>query len=396
MRKLKNLLILFLILVTISSSSVYSSLSVIYRTNFPTYQLVDPTESCGKLSCTGGENDHIRSSVGSSISGFPVTLQYNNKIDFISWRVINPNKVPQNTVLYIYIFISQIAIASGSKAVLCGFGRHSAMEFGGIFLVMSETQLWTAFNERLYEASIEDFIYGLESKPSRQSPVSFDKSSDLVVVLKIKYIDLKHIYVYNMTVIQNNQVILDDQINSYYNISDHPSYYNCRFVVVVVGKYQVTVEDMFVSYDAPNVLLGSGGTGSGGGTGGDVPQEPPPGGGQTPGFIYPPPPDILINVTAPPTWLYILFDLVKQGRMVEATYYLYSWALGGYMFFIALLVVLGSFSCYLRGGLTAVSVFLLLTGALLYILLPPEIHTMAQIIIILGIAILLYKVVTNE
>ncbi|RLF09340.1 MAG: hypothetical protein DRJ62_06895 [Thermoprotei archaeon] len=304
--------------------------------------------------------------------------------------MINPSKVPENTVLYIYMFFSQISIASGSAAKLCGFVQHDGTGTFGIFLIMSDTQIWTTSYGEYYADPIQDLLYGAETASARVDPVSFDKDSQLVVVLKIKYEDMKHIYVYNMTVIQNNQVILDDQINSYYNTA----YDNVYFSVVVVGKYQVTLEDMFASFDAPDVLLGSGGTG--GETGGDVPQQPPPGGGETPTFIYPPPPNINVNVTAPPTWLYILFDLVKQGRMVEATYYLYSWALGGYMFFIALLVVLGSFSCYLRGGLTAVSVFLLLTGALLYVLLPPEIHTMAQIIIILGIAILLYKVVVNE
>jgi len=99
---------------------------------------------------------------------------------------------------------------------------------------------------------------------------------------------------------------------------------------------------------------------------------------------------------APPTWLQQLFNLTREARLIETVYNLYSWILGGSVIFCALITVLGSFACYLRGGLTAVSVFLLLTGAVFSTLLPPEVHTFGQIILVLGIAVLLYKVVTRE
>ena len=139
MRTIKSIAIIALMLAVVSSSLVYSDLSVLYRTDFPTYELVSPTIwSCG-LCDRGGANDHIRSNAGSSIDSFPVTLQYNDKIDFISWHVINPSKVPEDTVLYIYMFFSQISIASGSKATLCGFVQYDGTSTFGIFLIMSDT-----------------------------------------------------------------------------------------------------------------------------------------------------------------------------------------------------------------------------------------------------------------
>ena len=88
--------------------------------------------------------------------------------------------------------------------------------------------------------------------------------------------------------------------------------------------------------------------------------------------------------------------MTREARLIEVTYNLYSWLLGGSVVFCALITVLGSFACYLRGGLTAVSVFLLLTGGVFATLLPPEVHTLGQIILVLGLAVLLYKVVTRE
>ena len=384
------LILALLFLTSIISILVEGDISVLYRTVFPTDHLQDPTNLWVQYLCEcASANKHTRSSAGSSIDSFPVTLQYSNsKWDFFNWHIIDPNKIPQDSIIYVYFYFSQIAVAEGGKSLIYAFMQYDQTSVKGVGVIVDDSgNLWTAYFGSSYSAFIQEAFESNSDQDPRVGPVTIDTSSQLIIVLKLKYISMKEFHVYNLTIIQNNTIILNDYIDSDYNTA----YDDVYFTVVACTKYQLTLEDTFVSYDAPDVLLSSGGE-----TGGDVPQQPPPGGGETPTFIYPPPPNINVNVTAPPTWLYILFDLVKQGRMVEATYYLYSWALGGYMFFIALLVVLGSFSCYLRGGLTAVSVFLLLTGALLYVLLPPEIHTMAQIIIILGIAILLYKVVTNE
>jgi len=383
------LILILLFNMALSLSLIKGGISVLYRTVFPTDYLDDPMTWIQYFCDSSSPNKHIRSNVGSSIDSFPVTLQYSDgKWDFFNWHVIDPNQIPQDSIIYVYFYYSQIAVSEGGKCVIFTFLQYDQIGVTGVGLVIDGSgKIWTVNTGGSYDDPFQEAIEENDDYDPRVDPVTIDPSSQLIIVLKLKYIDIKHIHVYNLTVIQNNTIVLNDYINADYNTA----YDGVYFTVVACTKYQLTLEDAFVSYDAPDVLLSSGGE-----TGGDVPQEPPPGGGETPTFIYPPPPNINVNVTAPPTWLYILFDLVKQGRMVEATYYLYSWALGGYMFFIALLVVLGSFSCYLRGGLTAVSVFLLLTGALLYVLLPPEIHTMAQIIIILGIAILLYKVVTNE
>jgi len=98
---------------------------------------------------------------------------------------------------------------------------------------------------------------------------------------------------------------------------------------------------------------------------------------------------------APPEWLQQLFNMTREARLIEVVYNLYSQVLGGSMIFCALITLLGGFACYLRGGLTALSVFLLLTGGIFVALLPPEVHTLSQIILVLGIAGLLYKVVTR-
>lgn len=93
-----------------------------------------------------------------------------------------------------------------------------------------------------------------------------------------------------------------------------------------------------------------------------------------------------------PSWMDDLLNQFIQGNIVNFLYNLYSYYIGSQIF-ITLIITVVSVSFYMRGGLIAVAGFLLLTGGVMAILLPPEFHTLAGILIVLGIASGIYDLI---
>jgi len=260
-----------LFLVLFVSILVEGDISVLYRTVFPTDHLQDPTDVWVEYLCEcASANKHTRSSAGSSIDSFPVTLQYSNsKWDFFNWHIIDPNKIPQDSIIYVYFYFSQIAVSEGGKNLIYTFLQYDGISVTGVGVVVDDSgNLWTISFGSSYDTFIQTSFEDNTDRTPRVDPVTIDPSSRLIIVLKLKYINMKQFHIYNLTVIQNNTIILNDYIDSDYNTN----YDGVYFTVVACTKYQLTLEDAFVSYDAPDVLLSSGGSE----TGGDVPQQPPP------------------------------------------------------------------------------------------------------------------------
>lgn len=96
-----------------------------------------------------------------------------------------------------------------------------------------------------------------------------------------------------------------------------------------------------------------------------------------------------------PSWMETLLTKFTQGDILGFTWSLYSQYFGEQIF-LSILIATISVSFYLRAGLIAVSGFLLLTGGVMAALLPPEFHTLASILIMLGIASGIYDLIRGS
>ena len=96
----------------------------------------------------------------------------------------------------------------------------------------------------------------------------------------------------------------------------------------------------------------------------------------------------------PPTWLINLVNEIQQGHWIKFAYDFYTTILGQPLFFVLLIFPTG-IATYMRGGILGLAGYLLLMGAFLGTLFPPEVHWIATICIILGIALLLWRVVNK-
>ena len=253
--------ILFIVLSIVFSTLVYSGLSVVYRTDFPTSKHIDPNEDTSSyitlLSREDqyGVNKHCTSTANNlNLSGFPFTLQYNNgEFDYWSWHFEDLSKVPQNTIVYVYVNISQIAIGEGAKATIFQFTQYASAQDSvskNYFVVANETHIWFAHND----VDEEMQTLWLEAENYAQiNATTFDPDAQLIICLKCKFLDSNYkIYLDRMYLIQHHQIISSYQIDK---TIDGSGSTKTLPTVVVIAKYQVTVADSFVSYDAPDVLL---------------------------------------------------------------------------------------------------------------------------------------------
>ena len=256
----KKAIALITILLVLSSivftTLVYSALSVVYRTDFPTTTHLEPNDTVTNFCYKGnfGINKHATSTANNlNLNSFPAQLQYNNgKYDFFAWHPVDTNKVPSNTIVYIYFNYSQIAIASGSKAVIFSMIHFKAGgDAHGYYILCSEDKVWTCKNVVSRGSGVSSNWNNAENLAKRTEG-NFTEDAQLIVCVKVKFIDNIRVYIYNVSLIQNNQIILDDQINEEWGDS---SFTDKVLTMFAVAKYQVTLADAFVSYDAPDVLL---------------------------------------------------------------------------------------------------------------------------------------------
>ena len=96
----------------------------------------------------------------------------------------------------------------------------------------------------------------------------------------------------------------------------------------------------------------------------------------------------------PPAWLITLIDELKVGDWLKFAYDFYTIILGRSLFLALLIFTLG-IPTYLRGGIIGLAGFLLIMGAFIGVLFPPEVHWIATLCIIGGIAVLLWKVINK-
>jgi len=96
-----------------------------------------------------------------------------------------------------------------------------------------------------------------------------------------------------------------------------------------------------------------------------------------------------------PAWLENLFNLLLEGKILEMTYNLYSSILGNQVF-MGMIITVTAAAAYLRGGSLAMGAVYLLSGVVLAVLMPPELHMLASIAILVGIASLMFTVLTGR
>ena len=267
MQRLKTLSLITILCLSILLTLVYAGISVTYRTDLPTKYFSDPTsDDIGTLTVASkyGVNKHCTSTANSlnitSYDQFPITLQYaNSKYDFFSWHYVDIGKVPSNTVVYVYFNISQIAISEGGKAVIFAsiYYEYSGSYFAmAQYILCNETHVWlTDYKDEGNE--ITQTCFQNAETYSYVNITTFDPSAQLIICMKVKFLDTNYkAYHYDTYIIQNNQIILS------YNYSEDISCCDSAYLptAVVIAKYQVTLADCFVSYDAPDVLLSEGET----------------------------------------------------------------------------------------------------------------------------------------
>jgi len=98
----------------------------------------------------------------------------------------------------------------------------------------------------------------------------------------------------------------------------------------------------------------------------------------------------------PPSWLKELFNMTAvKWRVFTAVHNLYD-TLFHHQIVLSAIILLVAFQVYLRAGVTGAGIFLLLTGAVLYTFLPPEVHTLATIIMIFGFTSIIYSIIKKK
>jgi len=98
----------------------------------------------------------------------------------------------------------------------------------------------------------------------------------------------------------------------------------------------------------------------------------------------------------PPSWLEELFNMTTvKWKIFTAVHNLYD-TLFHHQIVLSAIILLVAFQVYLRAGVTGAGIFLLLTGAVLYTFLPPEVHTLATVIMILGFTSIIYSIIKKK
>ncbi|RLI81233.1 MAG: hypothetical protein DRP01_11135 [Archaeoglobales archaeon] len=267
MQRLKTLSLILILCLSILLTIAYAGISVVYRTDLPTKYFAPSSYAitCLTKADNYGINEHATSTANNlnitSYDQFPITLQYaNDEYDYFAWHYEDLGNVPSNTVVYVYFNISQIAIAEGGKAVIFAnlYTQYDGTNYYNDvqYILCNETHVWLTDYVNEGEDTISTCFTDAEGY-AIVNITAFDPSVQLIICMKMKFLDENYkAYHYDTYIIQNNQIILS------YNYNRDISCYSSSYLptAVVIAKYQVTLADCFVSYDAPDVLLSEGTT----------------------------------------------------------------------------------------------------------------------------------------
>jgi len=96
-----------------------------------------------------------------------------------------------------------------------------------------------------------------------------------------------------------------------------------------------------------------------------------------------------------PSWVKQVTELLKQGKFLEAVWTVFASTIGGAIF-LSILTLTVAASVYFRSGIIGVAGFMLLTGVAVAMLTPPPMQMIGSILILIGVAVLLYKLIRKS